>query len=107
MFYDDLSIDESMLPYYGKHSAKMFIRMKPIRFGYKLWVLAGYDGYPYSMSIYSGKTAEKPIRPLGFRVVDDLLKSVTEKSIPNPHTTYFDNFFTSHALLVHLKNEGF
>jgi len=107
VFYDDLSIDESMVPYYGKHSAKMFIQMKPIRFGYKLWVLAGYDGYPYSMSIYSGKTAEKPTRPLGFRVVDDLLKSVTEKSISNRHTTYFDNFFTSHALLVHLKNEGF
>ena len=59
-FHHDLSIDESMVPYYGKQSAKMFIRMKPIRFGYKLSVLAGYDGSPYSMSIYSGKTAEKP-----------------------------------------------
>jgi hypothetical protein len=36
IFYSKLSIDESMVPYYGKHSAKIFIKMKPIRFGYKL-----------------------------------------------------------------------
>jgi len=30
----NLSIDESMVPYYGRHSAKQFIRGKPIRFGY-------------------------------------------------------------------------
>jgi len=28
-----LSIDESMVPYYGHHGAKMFIRGKPIRSG--------------------------------------------------------------------------
>ena len=32
----NLSIDESMVPYYGRHSAKQFIRGKPIRFGYKM-----------------------------------------------------------------------
>ena len=31
----NLSIDESMIPYYGKHYAKQFIRGKPIRFGFK------------------------------------------------------------------------
>ena len=41
IFKSTLSIDELMCPYYGKHSCKMFIRMKPIRFGFKLWVLAG------------------------------------------------------------------
>ena len=32
----NLSIDESMVPYFGKSSLKMFIRGKPIRFGFKL-----------------------------------------------------------------------
>ena len=36
VFDRKLSIDESMVPYYGHHGAKMFIRGKPIRFGYKL-----------------------------------------------------------------------
>ena len=35
----ELDVDESMIPYYGKHSAKQFIRGKPIRFGFKLWCL--------------------------------------------------------------------
>ena len=47
IFQSTLSIDESMCPYYGKHSCKMFIRMKPIRFGFKLWVLAGKYKYCY------------------------------------------------------------
>ena len=30
------SVDETMIPYYGRHSTKQFIRGKPIRFGYKV-----------------------------------------------------------------------
>jgi len=35
IFQQNLSIDESMTPYFGRHSMKMFIRGKPIRFGFK------------------------------------------------------------------------
>ncbi len=40
MFHSYLSIDELMVPYHGLHSAKMFIRGKPIRFDFRIWVLA-------------------------------------------------------------------
>ena len=33
----DLSVDDSVVPYYGRHSAKQYIRGKPIHFGYKVW----------------------------------------------------------------------
>lgn len=33
----NLSIDEQMVPYLGRHRSKMFIRNKPICFGFKLW----------------------------------------------------------------------
>ena len=46
VFNELLSVDEAMVPYFGRHSAKMFIRGKPIRFGYKIWSLCGEDGYP-------------------------------------------------------------
>ena len=36
IFHKILSIDEAMVPYFGKHSAKMYIKDKPIRFGYKI-----------------------------------------------------------------------
>ena len=45
VLHDLVSIDESMMPYYGSHSCKMFIKGKPIRFGYKLWCLCESDGY--------------------------------------------------------------
>ena len=31
-----LSVDKSMVPYFGKHSCKQFIRGQLIRFGFKL-----------------------------------------------------------------------
>ena len=31
-----LSVDESMVPYFGKYGAKQYIHGKPIKFGYKL-----------------------------------------------------------------------
>jgi hypothetical protein len=32
--HNNLSIDEQMVPYFGRHSAKMFIKSKPVRFGF-------------------------------------------------------------------------
>jgi hypothetical protein len=40
------SIDEAMIPYFGRHPAKQFMRMKPNRFGYKVWSDCLPDGYP-------------------------------------------------------------
>ena len=33
----NLSIDEMMIPYYGRHGTKQFIRGEDIRYGYKMW----------------------------------------------------------------------
>ena len=38
IFHELLSVDESVMPYLGRHSAKIFIRGNPIRFGYKFGV---------------------------------------------------------------------
>ncbi|KAH7933397.1 hypothetical protein HPB49_012215 [Dermacentor silvarum] len=44
VFHESLRIDESMVPYYGHHSCKMSIRGKPIRFGYKIWMMCSSNG---------------------------------------------------------------
>ena len=93
-----LSVDESMVPYYGRHSCKMFIRGKPIRFGYKIWCLCGENGYPYHLSIYTGKS-DNSVAPLGTRVVQGMVDVVREHSDPMKHELFFDNFFTSYNLL--------
>jgi DNA excision repair protein ERCC-6 len=102
IFHEDLSIDESMVPYHGRHSAKMFIKGKPIRFGYKIWTLTGQDGFPYKSILYQGKERVPRSEPLGSHVVNSLL-SVVE---PGNHNIFFDNFFTSHALMVKLQEDG-
>ena len=40
-----ISIDESMVPYFGRHGCKQFMKSKPVKFGYKLWVAATPIGY--------------------------------------------------------------
>ena len=108
IFHKKLSIDESMVPYYGKYSAKQYMKGKPIRFGYKIWALCGADGYPYKLTIYTGKNSSRPPNvPLGEHVVTDLLKIVIDKSDPKYHEIYFDNFFTSAKLLDVLSPKGF
>jgi hypothetical protein len=71
------SIDESMIPYYGKHYAKQYIKGKPIRFGFKNWALCTSNGYMISFEVYTGKSQnnnEERIFGLGGDVVLKLLE---------------------------------
>jgi len=106
VFHSQLSIDESMVPYFGRHSCKMFIRGKPIRFGYKLWVMAGKDGYPYHLKIYTGREEADRSSPLGTRVVQNMIAAVEHHTTIQHHHLFFDNFFTSHQLLKELADNG-
>lgn len=105
VFVEHLSIDETMVPYFGRHSAKMFIRGKPIRFGYKLWALCSDNGYMFQFIPYSGASGiyNKSLG-LGASVIMELLKYCEH---PMQHTVHFDNFFTSHYLMCLLKERGF
>lgn len=54
IFHERLSIDEAMVKYFGHHSAKQFIRGKPVRFGYKDWTICSSTGYCYCFDTYCG-----------------------------------------------------
>lgn len=105
VIHEVLSIDESMTPYYGKHSCKQYIRGKPIRFGFKSWILASSTGMPYSVSIYEGKGSNQSSskEPLGTRVINDCISVCSH---PENHHYYFDNFFTSYDIILNLKKKG-
>lgn len=104
---ENLSIDESMIPYYGKHYAKQYIKGKPIRFGYKIWAICSSTGYLLNFSIYTGKS-DCPVSSLGLggSVVMDL---ITKANIPpnKGHKLYFDRFFTSFKLMQFLSQKGY
>lgn len=100
-----LSIDESMVPYYGRHGAKQHIHGKPIRFGYKVWILATRLGYVVQGEPYQGKGSTPIISALGQggSVVIDLLSELPQG---RRYSLFFDNFFTSFRLLEALKRQG-
>lgn len=105
IFATHLSIDEQMVPYFGRHSCKMYIRGKPIRFGFKYWCLCSSDGYLFQFMPYGGASVphNKAIG-LGASVILDLLRHVEN---PERHTVQFDNFFSSYYLFCLLSERGF
>ena len=99
-----LSIDESMIPYYGHHSAKQFIRGKPIRFGYKMWCLTTPLGYLIQFDPYQGAAkCDYGDVGLGGSVV---LKLISQLPDSLHFQLYFDNLFTSVNLLDRLSQLG-
>ena len=91
-----VSIDESMVPYFGKHGAKQYIHGKPIKFGY--WIqLAGKDSI---LQEY-----ENIGLGLGASVVAKLVSKLPVMRTSNYHVD-MDNYFTSPALLRHLSTMG-
>lgn len=103
----DLSIDESMIPYFGRNSCKQFIANKPVRFGYKAWVISQKLGYCLQLDIYQGASNQKSKLGLGESVV---LKFAHVLQTNYPDFTfdlYFDNFFSNFHLILYLRNMGF
>ncbi|CAH0723619.1 unnamed protein product, partial [Brenthis ino] len=105
IFSHNLSIDEEMVPYFGRHGCKMFIKGMPVRFGFKLWCLCSSNGYLYQFIPYGGKNSNVTRNDLGLgeNVVLDLLSVIED---PRKHRIFFDNFFSSHKLFCILKEKG-
>ena len=102
--YDEqLCVDESMIPYFGKHSAKQYIKGKPINFGYKVWCLNTNNGYLIQCDPYSGKGDYNPKLGLRGSVVTKLIRKLPSDFKFN---VTFDNLFTSLNLLKMLAENG-
>ena len=95
------SVDESIIPYYGKHGTKQFIRGKPIRFGFKLWCITSSEGYLLHAETYCGVGTDLPDTGLGqgANVVLGLFEKCQVKA---GSTVTFHNMFTSLPLLDEL-----
>ncbi|XP_050293811.1 piggyBac transposable element-derived protein 3-like [Anthonomus grandis grandis] len=100
------SLDETMIPYYGRHSGKQFIQGKPVRWGYKFWVGTLRLGYIVYFDPYQGASTTIPDKykhlGLGASVVLQYV-NVLQKMPYQPFHICFDKFFTSLSLLKKLK----
>lgn len=101
------SFDETMVPYFGRHGCKQFIRGKPIRFGFKFWSAATRLGYVCWFQAYQGKNPNAKYEEYGVggSVVLQFCEALSE-SHPGQYHLVFDNFFTSLKLLDKLSSMG-
>lgn len=77
-----------MVTFKGHNAMKQYVKSKPIRWGFKLWMRAcSKTGYVYEFDIYTGKK-DNPDVGLGESVVLQL----TEKMINTGTIVAFDNF---------------
>ena len=74
---------------------------KPIRRGYKVWMLACKSAYVLKFEVYTGKKGDAVQKNLGESVV----KSMMEGLEGLKHKVFFDNYFTTYELLKSLKEK--
>ena len=98
-------VDESIIPYYGKHSTEKFIRGKAIRFWFKLWCITSSKGYLLHAEPYCGVDTDLPDTALG-QGADAVLDLIEKCEVKVGSAVTFDNLFTSLPLLHELTELG-
>ena len=92
--------DEAMIKFQGRSSLKQYMPMKPIKRGIKVWILGdSTNGYFSHMDIHTGRKGNEVEKGLGANVVKELTNDFQGRW----HNVFFDNFFTSRALLCDLE----
>ena len=109
---ENISHDEAMVEYFGKHSCKQSIRNKPIRFGYKIWCQNTTPGYLISFDPYQGKVHqgdEELETKFGkcAAAVLHLINSYSEDKKTLPFHIFTDNLFTTIPLQNELHRRGY
>ena len=94
-----VSTDKSMVPYFGRHACKQYMRNKPVKFGYKFWVAATPLGSANQCYPYAGNN-ENYDSNLGFggSVVATLAEKLPSQFDSNFHII-MENVFISPNLL--------
>ena len=93
-----VSIDEAMIPFKGRSSMKQYLPLKPVKRGFKVWVMAdALSGYFCDFDVYVGACGERE-GGLGENVVLKLSEALSG----HHHQVYFDNYFTTIPLVQKL-----
>ena len=99
----NISIDERMVAYKGRTGMKQYIKDKPTKWGFKLWILASSDsGYTYKFQVYMGKRLTPTTNGLGYDVVMTLMDGLFRQG----YHLFCDNFYSSPKLCSDLFQRG-
>ena len=96
------NIDEHMTKFKGRSSMRQYLKMKPIKHGFKWWFrCASSNDYLYEFRLYLGKKQNVEVN-LGEGVVIQLSGKLKGTFC----TLFFDNFFNSPLLINKLFEEN-
>lgn len=103
-----LCIDEQMCSTKMASRFRQYMPAKPHKWGFKLFVLCDATGFAYSFEIYTGAGANViPEDAPDFGAASNVVSRLSQKVPKNVnHIMYFDNFYTSVALMVYLRTLG-
>ncbi|KAK7925450.1 hypothetical protein WMY93_007760 [Mugilogobius chulae] len=57
---EKLAVDEQIVPFKGKNKNKQYLPAKPKKWGYKILILASFEGIPHNFEIYTGRIVQLP-----------------------------------------------
>ena len=73
----DVSVDEAMVAFKGRSTLKQYMPKKPVKWGFKVWMLAdGHTGYVSAFKVYTGKKGDTVEKGLGASVVKALCQPI-------------------------------
>lgn len=92
----DLSVDENMCSWSGKGGSKVYMPLKPIKYGIKLYAMCeSKSGYACSIIQYNSKGSESNV---------EMLKRLTSNYTHKFHHLYMDNFYSSKKVFDSMFN---
>uniref|UniRef100_A0A3Q1ECD4 PiggyBac transposable element-derived protein domain-containing protein n=1 Tax=Acanthochromis polyacanthus TaxID=80966 RepID=A0A3Q1ECD4_9TELE len=101
----ELAVDERMVAAKAKTGMKQYMKVKPNKWGIKLFVLAeSSSGYTIQFDIHTGKTGAIRHHGLAYDVVMNLIQ---KSSLGTGYHIYMDNFYTSPRLFKDLTSMKF
>ena len=99
----NISVDERMVAFKGRIGMKQYIKDKPTKWGFKLWILASSDsGYTCKFQVYTGKRLTPTANGLGYDVVMGLMDGLFRQG----YHLFCDNFYSSPKLCSDLFQRG-
>ena len=94
--YQDIAVDERMVASRARISFRQYMRDKPVKWGYKLFVLADSRcGYTWDYFVYEGKMQVGSGRGLSY---DSVMELVSITHLGTGYRLYVANFYISPAL---------
>ncbi|KAJ8277295.1 hypothetical protein GJAV_G00073640 [Gymnothorax javanicus] len=99
-----LSIDERMVATKGRFGMKQYMKAKPTKWGFKLFVLSdSSNGYTCDFNMYTGKQKSQSGKGISQDAVIELLTPY----FGTGYHVYVDNWYTSTSLFTELKQRQF